>query len=228
MIVTFQRSDGRLVEIDAIEGQINGNEQLPDNLSYIAKIGDNEYCPTKDVWGTTIQDVTKRIPIDTNSGGLIFFDDSNYSPTTLRKTLELLGITNKRCPTREYAIYILHSKSPRQDGYLIQIRFVSSFALEFYYEQKEEAKRCKEVDIATIMCGFIEHEKSGYGYRMPEQKEGEVLILTPTNIRNPTLYRAINATGNEFGSFGLGFGLLVENSYHSIYRIWSRPVFYSR
>lgn len=27
------------------------------------------------------------------------------------------------------------------------------------------------------------------------------------------------------GSWGLGFGFLVENSYYGIYRIWSRSVF---
>lgn len=209
MIIKFQLSDGSPVEIDIVEGQI-------EDLGQLAEDGDGMYHTTKPVWGEVITDVTKKISIESSSGGLIFFDDSDFSPVRLEKTLEILGMIHPR-PVKEYSAYILHSTSPLKDGYLTQLRIVSAYALKYYYKADAKKQTKQKVDIHSMIRGFIEHEKARYGY-----------VELERGMLNPTLYEKIGASGDEEGMFGLGFGLLVENSYYQIYRVWSRPVFYSK
>ena len=153
----------------------------------------------------------------------MFFDDTDFSPERFRKTMELLdvghcgGLAGKAVKAaKEYAVFMCSFENARKDRYFSQLRFVSSFAMQFYYKQKGLAERIeknpKKLDYVELMISFIRQEIKRYN-----SESGQQLLRTE-----------IGATGEECGSFGLGFGFLVENAYYKIYRFWSRPVFYSK
>lgn len=220
MIIAIETKKGTF-KIYAIEGQANTERQVPENLDVITQDGDGVYHNTEPVWGKSILDATKKISVETATGGLIFFDDSGYSYERFIEMMRILDIAPPKdgMPVEEhrkdFALFVRSSKDPGKDGYITQWRFVSSFGMQFYYRREEEAKKLEEnpqsLGMIDTMVLFIEKEMAKYG-----------------GLWNKDLNKLIGATGDECGHFGLGFGFLVENHYHHIYRLWSRPVFYSK
>jgi len=221
MMIEFETPEGSKVYV--IEGKVNTDRRLPENLGAITQDGDGVYNATEPVWGELFSDVAKKISIETASGGLLFFDDSDFSPERFRKTMELLDVGHCRGwagkaveAAKEYTAFICSSENPRKDRYLSQLRFVSSFAMKFYYKRKDLAERIEKnpmkLDYVKFMISFIKQEIERYN-----SESGKRLLRAE-----------IRATGEECGSFGFGFGFLVENKYYGIYRLWSRPVFYSK
>jgi hypothetical protein len=192
-----------------LAGEPNTTKQPPEQLDALAEDGQGIYYPTNAVWGTQLTDVTNRLSIETQSGGVVFFDGYNATPARLEALLQLLDVR----PHQRYQVHSHTSDDPIRHGYWTQWRFVSAFALEFYYRYDKASVAALPVAATPLIPGIvqtIEHEAAALstvdfdafiGQRYQQQYEG---------------------------SIGYGFGFLVENHYHGIYRLWSRMLFYSK
>ena len=112
-------------------------------------------------------------------------------------------------PLRDYAVFYKESKDPGRDGYLSQMRIVSRFALKYLFGSISEADydsfEEQELPINDAIWGFMQNERKRYG----------------TMFGNPDIAGKAGGDGH-FAQEELGFGFMVENSYHNVYRIWSR------
>jgi len=143
-------------------------------------------------------------------GGVIHFSDRVSKPDFEALT-RILHIGESKPPySLQYAAFLEESQNPKQDGYLKQMRLVSSFGLQFLFRAiKNDANFPQQpMNMTDALWAFMEAEKKKW--------EGD-----PFDIGNPKLYGAFGGDG-DYAREALSFGLMVENSYHGVYRIWSR------
>ncbi len=179
----------------------------PGDLSQFAPSGNGVYG---------YQNLTGKNPITSAPpqeacGGVIYFD----SDITKEDFLALLRILEVQAahvvkPDKDFAIFTAESAEPGQDKYLAQARIVSKFALRYMFGALTQADYEhfpeQATTIAEALWTFIETERKRWGTSWMEDK----------------------GLGGTFGGDGhfaceqLAFGLMVENDYHKIYRIWSR------
>lgn len=152
-----------------------------------------------------IADPMHAIDSTSRSGGVIFFGSQEHEHfMTLLRILEIARAYKPELETKKYWVYRKESDNPPQDGYLEQIRVVDRFGLRFMYGVLDEAGYDgfpeQSLTLPELLWSF-----------MQEQRQ-----------------RASN--GDLKGRFGgdghwayeaLRFGLMVENSYHHVYRMWS-------
>jgi hypothetical protein len=206
-MLLFLRPDG--YKLITFLGRSNIGEKTPDNLDFIAEEGSGVYENTKNVFGPRAADVMKGVSLETMNLGLMYFDTLRYSRDRLEAVLALLDVPN----TKHYTAYSLRSNDLDQ-GFVTQTRFVSDLAMEYYFRVNGEGESEREqgeqaADIHEAFVSFVESEIQDFG------SEGR--LCKHLGIEVPF-----------DGSFGLGFGFMIENSYWRIYRIWSRPVYYSK
>ena len=143
-------------------------------------------------------------PRDESAGGVLFFGNDIAKNDFLALT-RVLEINNKK----DYAAFLGESVIPKEDGYLRQLRLVSAFALRFHYgvltSQELNQFPAQDLTMSEAFWRFIEHEKMDWG----------------TFFGSPKLEGKFGGDG-DFAREELSFGIMVENSYEQIYRIWSR------
>jgi hypothetical protein len=147
----------------------------------------------------------QAVASDTSIGGFLHFGN-RINEISLRT---LLNIAEVHLDSRDYAIFRHESENPKDDGYLIQMRLVSKFALQYLFRSitEEEYRKFKDQKktFLNTCWDFIEEERDKYG----------------TLFGHPKLAGALGGDGH-YAQEGLAFGFMVENSYHRVYRIWSR------
>lgn len=142
-------------------------------------------------------------PMTDAGGGTVYFDgDPKQDEITA-----LLSLMEVRGHIKDYAVFLGESNDPQQDLYLVQLRIVSEWALTgMFHASLEGAMEWvkQPMSIIELLWAFIvqQREQWGTGYS--------------------------HALSGTFGGDGdwakekLAFGFMVENSYQSVYRIWSR------
>ena len=179
----------------------------PGDLSNFAPFGTG-------VYGYQNQDVSNPFtsaPSHEPSGGINYFgnDISRADFMALMRITEVQS-ANIINPSKDFAVFASESDQPGKDGYLMQVRVVSKFALRFMFGALTDAEYERfpkqKLTIAELLWSFIEQERKRWG----------------------TSWKDSKGLAGKFGGDGdfarevLTFGFMVENSYHNVFRIWSR------
>ena len=175
----------------------------PGDLSVVAPYGSGVYAGL--IQNKQINPFTSA-PLGESSGGIIYLD-SLFKKEDFETALELMGVRGKE---KDYAAFTLVSQNPLKDRYLKQMRLISKFGLEYAFDAitKKEYDIFPEqqLNVSEALLAFVEDERKTWG----------------------TFWRDKSKLQGKFGGDGeyaceqLGFGFMVENAYHEIYRIWSR------
>jgi hypothetical protein len=143
-------------------------------------------------------------PLTAAAGGVVYFD-AGCTADDLGVLCRLLALGREQ---RDYAAFLEESDDPLRDRWLVQLRIVSRFALRYLFG----------------LLGKSEYE------RFPSQSltAFEALAAFLRDQEHYWLDGSSQALAGAAGGDGdwaretLGFGLMVENEYHGVYRIWSR------
>jgi hypothetical protein len=144
-------------------------------------------------------------PTQEACGGLIYFDDG-VDMAMLRNALVVIGV---HMPRKDYAVFAAEAKDPVAERYLDQVRIISKGALGNFFAAGEEARALpdQELTLGEYVERFIaeQNEKWGDGYAFSSKLRGTL------------------GGDGDWAKESLAFGFHVENTYWSVYRLWSRP-----
>lgn len=150
-------------------------------------------------------DAFKAAPTQEPCGGVLYFDDG-VDVAMLRNALVVIGV---HMPRKDYAVFAAEAKDPVAERYLDQVRIISKGALGQFFAVGEEARALP--DQALTLGEYVERfvaeqkEKWGDGYTFSAKLRGTL------------------GGDGDWAKESLAFGFLVENTYWSVYRLWSRP-----
>ena len=116
-----------------------------------------------------------------------------------------------RNPSKGYAAFVRDSDSPGKDGYLRQMRIVSKLALRFMFDalhvSEYECFPDQQLSVADALWAFIVQQRELWGMSFCEDRKG---------------LRGLFGGDGDMAREELAFGLMVENEYYEVLRIWSR------
>jgi hypothetical protein len=139
------------------------------------------------------------------AGGVVFF-----GTCTEEDFVALLRLLDIRVNAREYWLYHMESDEPGEDGYLEQVRVVDRFGLKYLFrvlkDEGYDQFPQQPVTLSEILWAFICDQNLKWG-------DG--------NGYSDELADMFDEDGDD-SKRQLSFGVMVENSYHKVYRIWSR------
>jgi hypothetical protein len=148
-------------------------------------------------------------PSQEPNGGVIFFDNK-ITREDFGALLRILNIPAKENVCHDYAAFTASSQQPSEERYLSQLRIVSKFGLRFMFnaltETEYEHFPKQPLSIEETLWQFVEAEKTHWG----------------TNFWDNQGLSGLFGGDGDFAREELSFGLMVENDYYHIYRIWSR------
>lgn len=178
-------------------------EILPGDLSKFTPYGDGVYGYQSRIGDNPFT----AAPSQEASGGVLYFD-SGLTEKSFKAFTEVLDISDEK----QFAVFLLDSEQPNSDGYLRQVRVVSRFAFQFLFgvitDQEYENFPEQGLNIVDFLWKFIEKEQKRWGTSFLEDKEKGLAGLFGGD--------------GDYAREELAFGFMVENEYHSVYRIWSR------
>ena len=178
-----------------------GNLQVqPGDLSKFASYGNGVYG----YQGNSLEPI-KGDPPQEESGGLVYFGNQ-IKKEDFSGFLRMMGV---RVDDKDYAAFIQESSNPVEDRYFKQMRLMSKFGLRFMFgaidEREYDSFKEQELTIGEALREFMEAEKERFG----------------TSFGDPKIEGKMGGDGN-YAREQLGFGFMLENEYHEVYRIWSR------
>lgn len=144
-------------------------------------------------------------------GGVIYFGNS-VGKADFEALMRIMEVQPAQTvnPSKDFAVFTTESEQPGKDGYIMQMRVVSKFGLRFMFNALTDTEYEKfpeqKLTIVEALWSFIERERERWGSSFMDDK----------------------GLGGMFGGDGdfaqeeLAFGLMLENDYHGVYRIWSR------
>ena len=142
-------------------------------------------------------------PISESGGGTLYFDRF-AKQEDFQAALRLMRLQDN---DTDYAAFVHEAVEPAKDRYVTQLRIISGFALDHAFNlpksQAGNALRKQSLTIGEALWRFVEHFVN-------EARAGR--------------YRLNGLLGGD-GDWAyekLAFGLMVENSYYSVLRIWTR------
>jgi hypothetical protein len=143
-------------------------------------------------------------PITEPTGGTLYLDGEPNSED-LAATLRLLGVPTD---ATDYAAFISQAKKPAEERYMTQLRIVRRVALAALYDALSEAElrsfQHQPLSVGALMGKFIETEQQCWGTGL-----------------SPKLSERFGNPGQRFRAT-LAFGLMIENAFYGVYRLWSR------
>jgi hypothetical protein len=143
-------------------------------------------------------------PITEPTGGTLYLDGE---PDTgdLAATLRLLGVP---ADATDYAVFVSQARRPAEERYLTQLRIVRRVALAALYDALSEAELRafprQRLTVGAVMGKFIETEQQRWGTGL-----------------SPKLAERFGNQGRRLRAT-LAFGLMIENAFYGVYRLWSR------
>lgn len=166
------------------------------------------------VYGTQPQfgDPIKNGPLsDPNEGTVVYFDSTDEE--SLMGLMICAGIHNRSIvnPNRKYAVFHQQSERPGADGFFNQLRIVSDFGLKYGFRAVSDAEYDvfpkQTLSIPELIVAFVQSERKRLRGFLGSGGED--------------IGGSFGGDG-DFAQEGVSFGLMVENGYHRIYRVWSR------
>ena len=150
-------------------------------------------------------------PTNLGAGGLIYFDaEAAEDEKRIYRCCRLMDIY---AAMTHYAAIVTTARDPLGDGYVTLLRMIAEDAFKYMVERDTELPELPEQDIgpAEAIAAFVSSE----GTRL-----GKAPSWAALGIDDPELL--------ALGQPRLGFGLMVENGFRGVYRIWSRLWFEDR
>jgi hypothetical protein len=146
----------------------------------------------------------RAAPTQEPAGGVLYFDDG-VSFDRLCVAMEVIGVGLR--PTN-YAVFAKRAQHPSKERYLDQIRIVSKSALNHFFGCAEAAELPDQpVPVGDFIRAFIEAQRVRWN--------------SPGRAFSDRLRGTLGGDG-DWAKEALSFGLLVENTYWGVYRLWSR------
>lgn len=146
----------------------------------------------------TIIHPVKSAPLNDDAGGVFYFS-RHMMPTTLVAALDLFGF---RSLETEYALFLATSEQPREDNFLDTLRIVSLPALRHFYRCDTSALAAQARNAGEAVTRFLEWQVDKW--------QGSSALMG-----------SMGGDG-DWAKERLAFGVLIENSYWGVYRVWSR------
>ena len=142
-------------------------------------------------------------PTTEAAGGVLYFDPPDQAD--FWAMLRLLQVQTHLC---EYAAFAAAAADPLHERYLVQLRIMSPTALRLMFhapmEETHQALLQQPLTVGELLWEFLEQQQAYWGTGFSSQLRG-----------------AMGGDG-DWAKETLAFGLLIENSYQCIYRLWSR------
>jgi hypothetical protein len=143
-------------------------------------------------------------PITEPTGGTLYLDGEPKAED-LAAALRLLGVP---ADATDYAAFLSHAKKPAEERYMTQLRIVRRVALAALYDALSEAELRsfpqQQLTVGALIGKFIETEQQHWGTGL-----------------SPKLCERFGNPGQRFRAT-LAFGLMIENAFYGVYRLWSR------
>jgi hypothetical protein len=143
-------------------------------------------------------------PITEPTGGTLYLD-GEPDRQDLAATLRLLGVPTD---ATDYAAFVSQAKKPAEERFMTQLRIVRRVALAALYDALSEAElrafSGQELTVGALIDKFIETEQQHWGAGL-----------------SPKLSERFGNPGQRFRAT-LAFGLMIENAFYGVYRLWSR------
>lgn len=143
-------------------------------------------------------------PITEPTGGTLYLD-GEPGAEDLGATLRLLGVPGD---ATDYAAFVSHATKPAEERYLTQVRIVRRVALAALYDALSEPELRsfpkQMLPVGALIGKFIETEQQRWGTGL-----------------SPQLSERFGSPAQRFRAT-LAFGLMIENAFYGVYRIWSR------
>jgi len=144
------------------------------------------------------------------AGGVVYFG-ADVQRADLEGLLRVWDGFHKRSEDKDFAVFAGEAEKPGEEGYIAQLRIISKFALRFMFRSINEAEydgfRDQSLSVADTMWAFIEHERARFNVE---------------NERYPDLLSGLFGGNGDEKREALAFGVMLENEYHGVFRIWSR------
>jgi hypothetical protein len=143
-------------------------------------------------------------PITEPTGGTLYLD-GEPNREDLAAALRLLGVPSD---ATDYAAFLSQAKKPAEERYLTQLRIVRRVALAALYDALSEPDLRsfppQQLTVGALIGKFIETEQQQWGTGL-----------------SPQLSERFGNPGQRFRAT-LAFGLMIENAFYGVYRLWSR------
>jgi len=143
-------------------------------------------------------------PITEPTGGTLYLDGEPQADD-LAAALRLLGVPTD---ASDYAAFLSHAKKPAEERYLTQLRIVRRVALAALYDALSETELRafprQPLTVGALITKFIETEQQAWGTGL-----------------SPKLSERFGSSSQRFQAT-LAFGLMIENAFYGVYRLWSR------
>ncbi len=148
-------------------------------------------------------------PPSEGEGGTIFFTN-DINQNNLSAAMHAMGITDPPGALKQFVIYAAESKKPGEEQYLRQLRFINHLAMRYSFRSLSDDKvkqlPTQSLTLTEAVWLFIQNQRKEWG----------------------TSFASSPKLDSLFGGDGynareeLSFGLMVEDSYSGIVRLWSR------
>jgi len=143
-------------------------------------------------------------PLTEASGGVLYFDSTADVPDVMAA----LRLMHAPVRASEYAVFLSESSDPQRDGYLTHLRLMPLGAVGHFFGAKldliPDARQPQPMLLGSLISEFI---------RLAVERWGTGMC--------PDLYGCMGGDG-DWAKEALCFGLMMENEYHGICRLWTR------
>jgi hypothetical protein len=136
-------------------------------------------------------------------GGVVYLDD-DIDGKDLAILLRAMGVL---VSLNEYAVFAHESDATEEDRYLVMLRIVCKHGLGMFGAKvggDTERYVQQNRSIGDLVAAFLEHQRERWGRGMSWELSGTM------------------GGDGDWAKESLCFGLMVENSWHGVYRVWSR------
>ncbi|REJ64623.1 MAG: hypothetical protein DWQ31_21065 [Planctomycetota bacterium] len=143
-------------------------------------------------------------PINDSSAGTVYFD-GRPDRSDVESLLRLLEVRVDAC---DYAVFMQDSDNTLEDRFLTQLRVVCRWGLSSLFQvspESVESLAAQPIAVGELIWRFIQDQQQTWG----------------TGMGSKAL-RGVMGGDGDWAKESLAFGLMVENAYHGVYRIWSR------
>lgn len=143
-------------------------------------------------------------PLTDVAGGTVYF--AGASVDRLGAALEIMGV---RASRRDFLAIISQSRRPMHARYLDQLWFISAAAGRSVFGLNGEEHRPEQsLTLEQAVTGFVERQVGKW--------------TEPAETFSRQLDGMLGGDG-EYAREALAFGFHVEDGFHGVYRVWSRP-----
>lgn len=152
-------------------------------------------------WHERVFDPFRGAPRNDGGGGVLYFD-AYEERDRLFAALEVMGVMLDS-PVSDFVAFGAEAEEPLVERYLRQVRLMPRTALAVFGADEPSAKSAPTATLKDTIIAFIEAEKTYWN---------DIGTLSGT----------LGGDGDWAKEY-LAFGFMVENRWHRIYRMWSRP-----